>query len=342
MDVHAFHGIFDNFPDPVLLKAEGEWFFNPPAEELSLSPVELEQLDAGAANASLWMAQRFYQVRAVDAGNGRLYLLRQDTFLDSASDNLCSQLRGILASAFGSTAQLGSSPSLRSDPGARDHLSNVNQAFYQILRMITQLDRCGTGRVAQCTMGAVDLAERLRALAADAQSLCAEAGVELTVDIAPSSLPMVGDGEQLAYAVLNLISNALPHLPGQGGRIALSLKKQAEQAVITVSDNGGGFSPDLLSDPLWNQPDRLPAGRGLGLGLALVRRIVGEHGGTVMAFPSSTGSRVVLSLPIREPDPSLYQSGGRLVEYYPGFSMAKILLSNALPRSLYFPSSDEE
>lgn len=342
MNVQAFHSTFDRFPDPVLLKTEGQWFFNPPAEELCLSPAELEQLDTEVPNASLWMAQKFYQTREMDAQGDRVYLLREDTFLSSAADNICNQLRVILFSAFGSTAQLGASPALRSDQNAMDHLSNINQAFYRILRMMTQLDRCGAGRVARCEMGRMDLADRLKLLATDAQGLCAQAGVELVTEIVPSSLPMVGDGDQLAYAVLSLISNSLPHAPKQGGRIILSLKEQEGQAVITVSDNGGGFSADLLSDPLWNHSQRPLMGQGLGLGLPLVRRIVGEHDGTVMAFPSPTGSRVVLSLPIRKPDPGLYQSDGKQVEYYPGFSMAKILLSNALPRSLYHPASDEE
>lgn len=344
MDVQTFHGIFDQFPEPVLLRAEGHWFFNPSAEELFLSPADLDQLNTDPTCASLWVSQKFYLVRTVPADGDRLYFLRQDTFLSSAADNVCNQLRTIMVSAFGSASLLGEAVTDRPDEDLRGNLSNINRSLYQILRMVTELDRCGTGNIARCEMDAIDLADQLRKLAANVGGLCAKAGVELTADIAVPNLSMVGDAEQLSYAVLSLISNSLAHVPQQGGRIALSLKEQSGQAVITVSDNAGGFSADLLSDPLWNQPDRIPMGRGLGLGLALVRRIVGDHGGTVVAVPSSGGSRVTLSLPICAPDPSLYQSGRRLQEYYAGFSMAKILLSNALPSSLYFPSSnpDEE
>lgn len=344
MDVQIFHSIFDQLPEPVLLRSGGHWLFNPLAEELYLSPADLKQLDEALPGASMWLAQKFYLVRAISVEGDRLYLLRPDTFLSSAADNVCNQLRAILVSAFGSISLLGESLEASLNEIEREHLSNVNRALYQVLRIVTELDRCGTGHIARCQMSSIDLSERLRKLAEHVHGLCAEAGVELITEVAAPSLLMVGDGDQLTYAVLSLISNSLAHMPQQGGRIALSLKEQPGQAVITVSDNAGGFPADLLSDPLWNQPDRIPLGRGLGLGLALARRVAGEHNGTVVVTPTSGGSRVTLSLPICLPDPNLYQSGGRMEEYYPGFSMAKILLSNALPRSLYFPSPspDEE
>lgn len=344
MDVQIFHSIFDQLPEPVLLRSGKDWLFNPSAEELFLSPADLKQLDVELPGASMWLAQKFYLVRSIPVDGDRLYFLRLDTFLSSAADNVCNQLRSVLLSAFGSVSLLGETLDGQLDETERDHLSNISRALYQILRIVTELDRCGAGRIARCQMSSIDLADLLHKLAEHVHSLCAEAGVELSVDIPVSSLSMTGDGDQLSYAVLCLISNSMAHMPRQGGRITLSLKEQSGQAVITVSDNAGGFSADLLSDPLWNQPDRIPLGRGLGLGLALARRIAGEHDGTVMAVPSSGGSRVSLSLPIRTPAPNLYQSDGKQTEYYAGFSMAKILLSNALPHSLYFPSpnTDEE
>lgn len=342
MDAQTFHSIFDQFPDLVLLKHGDQWLLNPVAEASCLSPADLKQLDAALPGTSLWVAQKFYQLSTVPVDGETLYFLRPDTFLASAADNVCNQLRGILASTFGSTAQLGQSSALCSDLNARDHLSNINQGLYRILRMITQLDRCGNGRVAQCEMGRVELVGCLEQLADGVRALCAEAGVELVTKLPAPPLFTVGDEGQLTYAVLSLISNSMGHAPQQGGRITLSLEEQDGQAVIIIADNGSGFSADLLSDPLWNQPQRLLFGRGLGLGLPLAQRIASDHGGTVVASSSPAGSQVVISIPIRAVDPGLFESSGKREEYYPGFSMEKILLSNALPRSLYFPDPNRD
>lgn len=342
MDAQTFHSIFDQFPDLVLLKRGDQWLLNPVAEASCLSLADLKQLDTALPNTSLWVAQKFYQLRTVPMDDETLYFLRPDTFLASMADNVCNQLRGILSSTFGSTAQLSQSSALRSDLNAREHLANINQGLYRILRMMTQLDRCGNGRVAQCEMARVELVGCLKGLADGVQALCAEAGVELVAELPAPPLFTVGDEEQLTYAVLSLISNSISHAPQQGGCITLSLVEQDGQAVITVADNGSGFSADLLSEPLWNQPQRLLFGRGLGLGLPLAQRIASDHGGTVMASSSPADSQVVISIPIRAVDPGLFKSSDKHTEYYAGFSMKKILLSNALPRSLYFPDPNKD
>jgi two-component system sensor histidine kinase HydH len=85
-----------------------------------------------------------------------------------------------------------------------------------------------------------------------------------------------GDADQIHQAVLNLIVNAFDALP-DGGTIAVSLKRQTGQLVLSVSDNGPGLSPDLVERAF--DPFVTGKARGSGLGLAKVASVMEGHGG---------------------------------------------------------------
>ncbi|WP_051971702.1 sensor histidine kinase KdpD [Massilia sp. 9096] len=117
--------------------------------------------------------------------------------------------------------------------------------------------------------------------------------------------PMVsGDHKRLVQVVANLLGNAAKYTP-EGGRIHLALRVHAErgEAQVRVEDNGIGIDPALLPHVFdsFMQGSR-SAGRaegGLGLGLALVKRLAELHGGSVAAFSAGPGqgSCFVLTLP---------------------------------------------
>lgn len=122
----------------------------------------------------------------------------------------------------------------------------------------------------------------------------------------PPAFPVAVDGDhvRLAQTVANLLTNAARYTPS-GGAIELTAAREDEDAVITVTDTGPGFAPDLLPhvfDPFVQGPRR--AGReegGLGLGLALVKQLVVMHGGAVtVANRPEGGSRVVIRIPALE------------------------------------------
>lgn len=341
MTAESFHQIFDQLVDPALLKSGEDWLQNPAAQALHLPQSDLRQLEEWGDDAFLWLSLRFYRVRAQRVDSELLFILHEDTFLAEAAGNVASQLRQRLQSAFGCIADLSRSEAVRRDLRTRDRLCGLNQELYQLLRMAQELEMSGLSDASLCQATCFDLVSALLALADELRQNFRPAKVELKLELEPSELILTVDLQRLKYMVLSLISNALAHLPASGGRITLGLKEQSGQAILSVSDNGSGFSADLLSHPLWSDPERLVFGRGLGLGLPLVQRIASAHEGTVMVFPSAKGSRVTVSLPIRvstdilaSPTPPSRELGG--------FSMVKILLSNALPRSLYFPTPDED
>lgn len=125
----------------------------------------------------------------------------------------------------------------------------------------------------------------------------------LMVDIEGQNAFVLGDHKRLVQIVANVLHNAAKYTP-EGGSIALLLKNDGDQIVITVSDNGVGISADLLPYvfDLFTQAERAAdrSQGGLGIGLALVRSIVELHGGTVTASSDGpgTGSKFVIRLPM--------------------------------------------
>jgi PAS domain S-box-containing protein len=103
---------------------------------------------------------------------------------------------------------------------------------------------------------------------------------------------VLGDQSRLVQVVVNLLTNAAKYTP-PGGRIEVDCQCAGEQVVFRVSDNGIGMEPELVPVvfDLFTQAARAPdrAQGGLGIGLALVRRIVQAHGGTVTAQSAGAG-----------------------------------------------------
>ncbi len=339
MTAETFHQVFDQFTDPILLRDAGGWIANPAAQRLGLSEKGLQQLEHWEENTLAWIARQFYHVSHQRIDGAALLILRLDVFFVNAAENVSTQLRLRLQGAFGCTADLSQMAPIRSDFQARDRLSGVNQELYRLLRMVQELELGSYSTAILTRLECIDLVELLSQLADELRELFRPGAVELKLELEPRELYLCADQDKVKFLVLSLISNALAHLPQSGGRVTLGLKEQQEQAVISVCDNGGGFSPDLLSRPLWGEPQRLLPGRGLGLGLPLVQRIAAAHDGAVMVNPSDQGARVTVSLPIEIPK-NVFSRPAILRRDPSGFSMAKVLLSNALPRSIYYPNPD--
>ncbi|MDB5745652.1 MAG: hybrid sensor histidine kinase/response regulator [Massilia sp.] len=124
----------------------------------------------------------------------------------------------------------------------------------------------------------------------------------LPIELAtPGAAWVLGDESRLAQVLSNLLSNAERF--GNGStRVALTLR--AGWVELEVSDRGIGMRPELLArifEPFYQAPQQLARGTGgLGLGLAIVRKIVELHDGRVAAHSDGPGkgSRFVVELPL--------------------------------------------
>jgi len=118
-------------------------------------------------------------------------------------------------------------------------------------------------------------------------------GVSFSEQFDPSLPPVLGDRDQLIQVFMNLIRNATDALPESGGEItlttgyrpgvrfgaAVSGERVSLPLEFTVRDNGSGISADLM--PHIFDPFVTTKRGGSGLGLALVAKIIGDHGGVI-------------------------------------------------------------
>jgi signal transduction histidine kinase/CheY-like chemotaxis protein len=132
------------------------------------------------------------------------------------------------------------------------------------------------------------------------------------ISLIPSDGPLYADGDfaRLVQCVGNVLTNAAKYTAA-GGEIRISSRAVGNSAIVEIKDNGAGISPRLLPRvfDLFVQGDRTidRAQGGLGVGLAVVKRLLEMHGGEVIARSDGEGrgSTFELRLPCTERPPSL-------------------------------------
>jgi PAS domain S-box-containing protein len=137
----------------------------------------------------------------------------------------------------------------------------------------------------------VDLFALVSGCVASNSPLAAERGVELICS-GDEGCELQADAERLRQVIDNLLSNALKFTP-RGGSVTVTVEASAEAIVLRVSDTGEGIEPAFLPDIFepFRQEDgsSTRAAGGLGLGLAIVRELIGLHGGRIAASSAGKG-----------------------------------------------------
>jgi PAS domain S-box-containing protein len=128
-----------------------------------------------------------------------------------------------------------------------------------------------------------------------------DAGATLEISELPSC---IGDKDQIRQLVANLLGNALKYLdPGRPGVIRVSgYKDESNQSVYCVEDNGIGISPEN-DEKIFGMFHQIEPskGKGQGLGLTIVRRIIDRHNGNIwLESDPGKGSRFFVSLPAQK------------------------------------------
>src|SRR5207248_145874 len=107
--------------------------------------------------------------------------------------------------------------------------------------------------------------------------------IELVTAVAPEVGRIMADPAQIEQVVLNLVVNARDAMPA-GGRVTIELADEDAQVVLAVKDSGSGIPPEVqarIFEPFFTTKE---AGKGTGLGLAMVYGIVKQHGGHIAVY----------------------------------------------------------
>lgn len=122
------------------------------------------------------------------------------------------------------------------------------------------------------------------------------AGIRIEPALLPDLPLLRADRDRLKQVLLNLVLNALQAMPG-GGVLTLGAAPVGDLLILTVADTGAGIPPEVL--PRLFEPYVTTKARGLGLGLAIARRIVEAHNGRIEAETEpGRGTRFRITLPL--------------------------------------------
>jgi signal transduction histidine kinase len=138
------------------------------------------------------------------------------------------------------------------------------------------------------------------------EPLSAAAGHDVAVDLPPTPLWVYGDFTRLAQAFSNLLNNAVKYTD-RAGRISVAATTDNDEAVVTLRDTGIGIEPTMLPT-IFDMFVQVEGGTsrprsGLGIGLALARRLVELHQGRIEARSggAGAGSTFIVRLPLVTP-----------------------------------------
>jgi signal transduction histidine kinase len=267
----------------------------------------VKQLDRAAAE----VARQNYQIEVEARGDdelGRLArtfnemcasirqaredLIRQERIatIGRLSGSIVHDLRNPLAAIYGGAEML-----VDADlpPGHVKRLArNIYRASQRIQELLQDLLNVSSGKRGApepCRLREVALA------ACDALAALAEAqGVAVTLDI-PAEIELPLERSRMERAFVNLIGNAIEAMP-EGGAVNVAAALQQDAVVVEVRDNGPGIAPEIRAQLF--QPFVTGKRSGLGLGLALTRQTVAEHGGEMwVESEPGKGARFLFRLP---------------------------------------------
>ena len=184
-------------------------------------------------------------------------------------------------------------------------LRNIRMSAQHLARLIGDVldlasSQAGQLRLVRERLRLADVFARVTALG---EAMAREKGLAWNADI-PDNLPFVwGDRTRLQQIALNLISNAVKFT--RSGTVSLWVEVGKQQLVVAVSDTGMGIplaEQEAIFDEFRQSERTLSRGfGGMGLGLAISRRLVELHGGQIGVLSSGTdgsGATVYFSLPI--------------------------------------------
>ena len=182
-------------------------------------------------------------------------------------------------------------------------LRTVHEEIVRITRLVEDLDRVArVGETSERAREPVDIAAVVRRVAAIHAPDLAARQITLRVDVPDTLPPVSGDPDALGQVLTNLLQNAARYTDDGGQVLVTAASDRGGWLTCAVENTGHEIAADEL--PLiWERlyrvdPSRARSSGGAGIGLAIVRQIVEEHGGRVGAMSTDGRTRIWFALPV--------------------------------------------
>src|SRR3984885_15291322 len=225
---------------------------------------------------------------------------RKDEFLAT----LAHELRNPLAPLRSGLDILRASPTAPNGEEIRDMMDRQLSHLVRLVDDLLDVSRVSQGKV-ELRKAQIALSELIKTAVEASSPLIGAGRHELILDLPDAEVWLDADLTRLSQVISNLLNNAAKYTP-EGGRIVLSARRDHNEVLISVSDNGIGIPSDMLPrvfDLFTQVRDNLDRSHGgLGIGLALVKQLVEMHEGSIAAESAGPGkgSSFRLRLPVME------------------------------------------
>ena len=229
--------------------------------------------------------------------NARQELIRQERIstIGRLSSSIVHDLRNPLAAIYGGAEIMVDSEI--APPQLKRLAGNIYRASRRIQELLQDLVNVGRGKTEGAEMCRLS---EVAAAARDSLAPAAEAqGVRMTIDV-PNSIELPLERARVERVFVNLIDNAVEAMP-EGGAVHISASISSDGVVVEVADTGPGISPEIR-DHLFQPFVSSGKKNGLGLGLALSRQTILDHGGDMwVESEPGRGARFFFRLPVSRP-----------------------------------------
>jgi two-component system CheB/CheR fusion protein len=291
--------------DEVLWRADGTCF---PAEYWS-HPIYRDDDVLGAVVTFLDITERRRAEQEIQEGSKR-----REQFLAMLSHELRNPLAAILSATRVLEANI-VPDQIRQEAGLVVERQAKHMA--RLLDDLLDVARITRGRIV-LRNERIDLRDTTRSAVEALQPFLAEHDAHLELELDEEPIPVIGDPARLQQVQANLLSNAAKYSP-RGGTIRLEVTRDGDSALIRITDHGHGIDREMLPRifDLFVQGDKSldRSQSGLGIGLTLLRSLVGLHNGDVEAHSDGpgTGSTFTVRLPLARPGMATGESAGSRV-----------------------------
>jgi signal transduction histidine kinase len=222
----------------------------------------------------------------------------KDEFLEALGHELRPPLNSILG--WSRLMELGRLDATETQSGGQTISRNARHLAHLVDDLL-DLSAVTSGKI-RVEPEETDLCEIVEAALDILQPVAKAKGVQLRKEFFKADCLVFGDPHRLQQVVWHLLSNAIKFTP-RGGLALVTLRSQGSDCEISVTDTGTGIASEMLPfvfDRFWRaDPSAEQRFSGLGLGLALAKRLVELHGGTVTATSAgpNQGSTFTVTLP---------------------------------------------
>ncbi len=178
-----------------------------------------------------------------------------------------------------------------------DEVLEIYQMSSKAKNVISRLSDL-SGKNSAAVFGAVSIDEVVRRMISAAKS-ARPAGVDVQLELKCQETKILGNETQLSQMLLNLILNSYHALEEKGGTLEILTETKEKTVVLTVRDNGYGISKENLEhifEPFFTTKE---AGKGTGLGMAIVAQVAEDHHGEItVESVENVGTTISIRFPI--------------------------------------------